>query len=165
MLKKIFKKISTRFWTSIALRKVTAHGKVYVNRKSTFTTNTYIGDNCHFNGMRITGAGKVKIGDNFHSGCGCLMITSNHNYNTGTRIPYDNTLVNKDIIIEDNVWIGENVTILGGVIIGEGAIIQAGSVVVTNIPACAVAGGHPARKFSERNREHYFELKEKELFF
>lgn len=35
----------------------------------------------------------------------------------------------------------------GGVTIGEGAIIQAGSVVVSDIPKYAIAGGSPAKVF------------------
>jgi chloramphenicol O-acetyltransferase type B len=49
--------------------------------------------------------------------------------------------------------------LLPGVIIGEGAIIQAGSVVTKNIPAFAIAGGHPANVFSQRDVEHYIRLK------
>lgn len=73
--------------------------------------------------MEINGGGKVTIGDNFHSGPGCMMITQNHNYDKGTKIPYDSTYILKDISIGDNVWLGSRVIILGGVKIGEGAII------------------------------------------
>lgn len=94
-----------------------------------------------------------------------MLITSNHNYDFGDAIPYDNTTIDGDIIIEDNVWLGQNVIILQGVTIGEGAIIQAGSVVVSDIPACAIAGGHPARVFKKRDEEHYYRLKEEQKFF
>lgn len=79
---------------------------------------------------------------------------------------YRTTLPNivKNITIEDCVWLGSYVIILGGVRIGEGAIIQAGSVVVTDIPACAIAGGHPARVFKYRDKAHYYKLKGKKLF-
>lgn len=50
-------------------------------------------------------------------------------------------------------------TYLGGVSIGEGAIIQAGSVVCKDIPAFAIAGGHPAIPFKYRNQKHYETLK------
>jgi len=99
------------------------------------------------------------IGDNFHSGSNVRVITQNHNFDNGTRIPYDSTYIYKDVIIEDNVWVGTGVIILGGVTIGEGAIIQAGSVVVHDIPKYAIAGGHPAKVFSYRDKEHYEELK------
>ncbi len=69
------------------------------------------------------------------------MITQNHNYDTGQRIPYDESYILKDIIIKDNVWLGAFVTVLGGVTIGEGAIVQAGSVVAQDIPDYAIAGG------------------------
>ena len=48
---------------------------------------------------------------------------------------------------------------LGGVHIGEGAIIQAGSVVVSDIPPYAIAGGHPAKVFKYRDIDHFEYLK------
>ena len=125
--------------------------------------NTELGKNVNFNGMIITGRGKVKIGDNFHSGKNCKMITQIHNYN-GEAIPYDKKIINKDIIIGDNVWLGDDVMILGGVIIEEGAIIQARSVVVNDIPKYSIAGGHPAKVFSKRDIERYEKLKKQKKF-
>lgn len=137
--------------------------KPYVGGKSYVTNNTYLGTHVCFNGMSISGMGKVTIGDYFHSGPGCQIITSFHNYE-GEQIPYDNTYINKDVVIEDCVWLGNNVIILGGVTIGEGAIIQAGSVVCKDIPKYAVAGGHPAVPFKYRNIAHYQKLKEEKKF-
>lgn len=163
-MKKMIKKLITTIWTGYALKNIREHGKVFVNHKSSFSSKTVLGNNCHFNGMKITGNGNVKIGDNFHSGHGCMMITSNHNYDSGDKIPYDETMIDKDIIIHENVWLGENVMILGGVTIGEGAIIQAGSVVVTDIPTCAIAGGSPAKVFKYRDENHYNKLKEQRRY-
>jgi acetyltransferase-like isoleucine patch superfamily enzyme len=130
-----------------------------VNGKSRVNSQTILGNNVNFNGMIITGLGKVTIGNNFHSGPGCIIINSYHNYDGGTEIPYDSTYIHKDVVIEDNVWLGTNVTVLGGVTIGEGAIIQIGSVVVSSIPPCAIAGGHPAKVYKYRDKEHYYKLK------
>ena len=113
--------------------------------------------------MSILGNGKVEIGNYFHSGSGCEIITSFHNYE-GIKIPYDDTFIDKDVIIGDCVWLGNNVTILGGVKIGDGAIIQAGSVVCKDIPAYSIAGGHPALPFKTRNIEHYLSLKKEGRF-
>lgn len=132
--------------------------------KSNFTKSTFFGRNVNFNGMSIAGQGKVIFGDNFHSGRACKIITSFHNFDSGTKIPYDESYIHKDVIIEDNVWIGDNVIILGGVTISEGAIIQAGSVVAKDIPKCAIAGGHPATPFKYRNVEHYEKLKREKRF-
>ena len=110
--------------------------------------------------MVIAGGGKVVIGDNFHSGIECRMVSQLHKYDDGDAIPYDTKeYILRDITIEDNVWLGDRVMVLGGVRIGEGAIIQAGSVVVTDIPKYAIAGGHPAKVFKQRNIEHYEKLK------
>lgn len=139
-------------------------GKVWLGGKSYVTPSTYLGSNVNFNGMRVSGAGKVNVGDNFHSGPGCQIITSFHDYDNDDAIPYGNNFVNKDVRIEDNVWLGNNVIILGGVHIGEGVIVQAGSVVVKDIPDFAIAGGHPAIPFKQRDVEHYRKLKMEEKF-
>lgn len=138
---------------------------LFVNARSKVTSRTTLGKNVNFNGMTIEGGGKVVIGDNFHSGRDCLMITQIHNYDNGNAVPYDSVdYILKDISIGDNVWVGTRVIILGGVVIGEGAIIQAGSVVVSDIPRCAIAGGHPAKVFRYRDIEHYERLKSARKF-
>ena len=54
--------------------------------------------------MKVTGNGNITIGNNFHSGGGILILTSNHNYE-GKSIPYDETTIDGDVVIEDNVWL------------------------------------------------------------
>ena len=154
------------FYYSRRIRSVAATcGEVlYVGGKSYVTRNTYLGNNVNFNGMSMHGNGKITIGDNFHSGTGCQIISSFHNFDGGDAIPYDTTYIDKDVVIGENVWLGNNVIILGGVTIGEGAIIQAGSVVCKDVPPLAIAGGHPAMPFKYRNQEHYFNLKEQKKF-
>ena len=126
---------------------------------------TILKNNVAFNGMKISGRGMVTIGNCFHSGENCSIITQTHNYNTGTRIPYDPASVYKNVEIEDFVWLGSNVTILPGTKIGEGAIIQAGSVVHGEIPPCAIAGGNPAKVFKYRDIEHFNKLKTEKKFY
>lgn len=134
-----------------------------VNSFTRVTPKTTIGEHSNFNGMTIQGKGNVSIGRYFHSGQECLIITDAHNYE-GEEIPYDDTDIVKDVTIDDFVWIGTRVTILGGVHIGEGAIIQAGAVVVSDIPACAIAGGNPAKVFKYRDQEHFYSKKAQEKF-
>lgn len=155
------KLIKRKLWTAVVRLTCNKHGKVlYVNAKSWIGGNVTLGENCNFNGMNISSGGKVCIGNNFHSGADCKIIVQYHNYNQGKAIPYDDSYINKNVTIDDNVWIGERVIILGNVTIGEGAIIQAGSVVVSNIPKYAIAGGNPARVFKMRDIEHYERLKQ-----
>lgn len=163
-MRKFFKKMKRFYWTHKVMRECGSFlGPVFANKGTSVTKKTFLGKNVHFNGMSIRGGGKVVIGDNFHSGGECILITQNHNYN-GNKLPYDETYIYKDIVIEDNVWLGARVMILGGVKIGEGAIIQAGSVVVGDIPKCAIAGGHPAKVFAYRDTNHYENLKAKRQF-
>lgn len=164
LLMKIIRKASSFYYKKMIERKAREIGKnLYVGGKSYITLNTFLGNNVNFNGMAMSGLGKIKIGNYFHSGTGCQIITSFHNYE-GNAIPYDNTYISKDVEIGDCVWLGNDVIILGGVKIGEGAIIQAGSVICKDIPPYAIAGGHPAKPFKYRNVDHYKELKAKKQF-
>lgn len=138
-------------------------GKIYIGGPTYLTRTTYLGENVNFNGMRVIGLGNLIIGDNFHSGSDCLIITSNHNYR-GIKLPYDDSNIIKNVIIGNNVWIGNRVIILPGVTISDGVIIQAGSVVSSDIPFCAIAGGNPAKVFRNRDIDHYSSLLKNKMF-
>jgi acetyltransferase-like isoleucine patch superfamily enzyme len=156
----IYRRLCKKYYTHRCCEIVASFaGKPNVNFRSQFTENVYLGKNNHFNGIAIGGKGIVEIGDNFHSGSNCQIITDIHNYK-GTALPYDDTYIIKSVKIGANVWLGNNVIVLGGVEIGEGAIIQAGSVVTSSVPALSIAGGHPAKVFSTRDSAHYYSLKE-----
>ncbi len=165
MLFKIYAKIKTFYYTSFVKlncekygRDLRCNGKVKVNKK------TILGDNVNMNGLKIRGKGAVRIGDNFHSGPGCWILTQNHNYE-GNAIPYDNTYKEAPVAIGDNVWFGLNVIVMPGITIGEGAIIQAGTVVVKDVPKYGICGGHPGKIFAYRNDEHYERLKSEGKFW
>lgn len=152
-------KIIRKFFRWYLLRHVKSHkGELFLGPTPTILSrNTTLGKNPNFNGMIIQGLGNVTFGDNFHSGEHCRIITSNHNFN-GEAVPYDSTMIHKNVVIGNNVWLGYGVIILGGVTIGDGAIIQAGAVVVKDIPPYGIAGGAPATVFKYRDKEKYDRL-------
>lgn len=129
---------------------------LHVNARCIISGEIHIGKFCNFNGIKIQGGGYLKIGDYFHSGYDCLIINGNHNYE-GTKIPYDETICKKEIIIGNCVWFGSKVIVVGNVNIGDGAIVGAGSVVCHDIPPMAIVGGNPAKIIKYRNEEHYKE--------
>lgn len=164
ILVKMIKNIRRYIYTSIVKHMVGQYSEpLYVNGFSRVTKKTTLGKNVSLNGMTIQGCGEVSIGDNFHSGIGCLMITQNHNY-LGEMLPYDDTYICKDIVIENNVWFGHKVVVLPGITICEGAIIQAGAVVSGDIPSLGIAGGNPAKVFRYRDKLHYNKLKKEKKF-
>lgn len=164
LLSRLLLKIRNKIYYYKAILSVGSYSNfLFIGGYCSFTRNTHLANNVSFNGMKIYGDGKVEIGQYFHSGVECMMITNIHNYE-GTKVPYDETFITKDIIIHDCVWLGSRVTVLGGVTIGEGAIIQAGAVVVNDIPRCAIAGGSPAKVFKFRDINHFDELKSNQKF-
>ena len=162
---KVYSNIRTNLFGYCVLKNAKSIGEnFYCGGWSSVNKNTILKDHVNFNGLRIEGDGKVTIGRYFHSGTECLIITRNHNYDTGEAIPYDKSFVYKDIEIGDFVWLGSRVTILPGTKIGEGAIIQGGSVVHGEIPPYAIAGGNPAKVFKYRDVEHFQKLKAENKF-
>lgn len=162
---KLYVYVVKKTYTIKAKLIVGAYGNnLRVNHKSSFTKNCFLGNNCNFNGMKVHGVGSLYIGDNFHSGIDCLIITSNHNYDFGKAIPYDDTHIPKKIVIKDNVWFGSRVLVTGNITIGEGAIIAAGTVLTKDVPDYAIVGGNPARIIKYRDIEHYRKLKEEKMF-
>lgn len=152
------------FYTNRAKRQLGFYGdELRVNGPCSFGKTVRVGNNVNFNGMQILGGGNVMIHNNFHSGRECMIITSNHNYE-GEAIPYDNTYINKNVVIKDNVWFGNRVLVTGNVTIGEGAIVAAGSVVVKDVPDYAIVGGNPAKVIKYRDIERYNKLKELKRF-
>ena len=158
------KKLKQAYYTYRAKRTFKECGvRLKVNGKCHFCSNMYVGNYCNFNGINITGSGKVIIGNYFHSGIECMIITTNHSYE-GEMLPYDNTYNHKVVTIGDCVWFGNRVTIVGNVTIGEGAIVAAGSVVTKDIPPLAIVGGNPAKVIKYRDSEHYYKLKKERKF-
>ena len=118
------KELNNRYW----LQRGRLSGAVIgngssMNFRTILNDKTRLRNNFNSNGLWIQGPGAVTIGDNFHCGRNCMILTSNHNYK-GDALPYDKTDVVADTTIGDNVWLGHNVIILPGVSIGEGVVVQ-----------------------------------------
>ena len=118
-----------------------------------------VGHHCGFNGFTATGWGGVKIGNYFHSGTNVKIMLGSHDYAAGDRIPYGNKHTVRNVVIDDFVWLGSDVIISGNVHIGEGAIVAIGSVVVKDVPMCAIVGGNPAKVIKYRDIEQFERLK------
>ena len=115
------------------------------------------------------GAGNVIIGDNARIGIGSVIIGPvhlgnkvglgqhvfisgfNHGYKDGNRDSNEQSLVKKEVIIDEDSHIGANSVIVAGVHIGKRCQIGAGSVVTKNIPDYSVAVGNPAKIIKRYN--------------
>jgi virginiamycin A acetyltransferase len=58
-----------------------------------------------------------------------------------------------DTVVGHDVWLGYRVLVMPGVTIGHGAIVAAASVVTSDLPPYAIAGGNPARVLRMRYDE------------
>lgn len=99
--------------------------------------NSIIGEFVH-----IWAGGNVIIGDNVLIAAHTMITSQTHDKMAKN---YNDSLINQEVIIDDNVWIGGNATILPGVKIGKNSIIGAGSIVTKNIPKNQIWAGNPAK--------------------
>src|SRR5215469_16512459 len=85
----MYEKLRRIYYTWRVRRKAACYGRsLTVNYRSNVTTRTRLGASVNFNGMTVAGRGDVTIGSYFHCGVDCRIITSIHNYDHGSFIPY-----------------------------------------------------------------------------
>ena len=123
--------------------------------------NVYIGGG----GAKIHCEGGVTIGFNSKIGEGCFIMTTNHNYLSETRVPFDHIGLMQKVEIGENCWIGAKSIICPGVKIEDGAIVAMGSVVTKSVPKGAIVGGNPAKIIKHRNLETFDNLAKQGLCY
>ncbi len=123
-----------------------------------------VDDNTRINGpIVVRGKEDCFIGKYCALGYNLTIITTNHDIskpnlqlNMQRYHDFCSLEISKGpVIIGNNVWIGDNVTILSGVHIGDGCVVGAGAVVTSQIPACSVAVGVPAKMVKHRFPERF----------
>ncbi len=118
-----------------------------------FGGKVFVGDDCRF-----YAEGGLKIGAYTKFGQQVIIVTTNHNYASHNRTPYDHIGLTRRVEIGKNCWIGLRSIIMSGVKIEDGAIVGAGSVVTKSVPKCAIVAGNPARIIGWRDKEEYERL-------
>ncbi len=114
-------------------------GSEFLGRNLTTGKNVFINRKCYFD---MTGS--IILGDNVFIGHGVTFITAHHDIGTKEKRAGD-TVLPKNITIEDGVWIGANATILPDIIVKKGSVIGANALVTKNIPENCKAIGIPAQ--------------------
>lgn len=160
------RRLKSKYYTFLTKRMLHSYESVGVNGLSKISSTAIVdvGHHVSFNGINISGLGRAKIGNYFHSGTNVKIMLGSHDYDHGDKIPYGGAYTSKNVIIDDFVWIGSDVIISGNVHIGEGAIVAIGSVVVKDVPPYAIVGGNPAKVIKYRDIDHFQRLKEQGQF-
>lgn len=108
---------------SIASTAIIHHGN-FINQYVCLGAYSEIGNHCVLHSGSMIDYG-VKIADFVQVGTGSVL--------------------NPEVIVEDNVFIGSGVTIVSGIKIGSGARIGAGSVVIEHVKKNTTVFGNPAK--------------------
>ncbi len=108
----------------------------------------------------LDGRSGIKIGKNVNFSTGVWIWTNQHKVND---ISFG--IEGKPVIIEDRVWLSNRTIILPGVTVGEGAVVAAGAVVTKSVEPFVIAGGVPARKIGEREKQIGYLFHGSHLFF
>jgi acetyltransferase-like isoleucine patch superfamily enzyme len=98
----------------------------------------------------LRGVGDITIGNGVRIAPGVKMFSSDHRFDKLDTPIYEQGIVAKPIIIEDDVWIGSNAVITAGVTIGHGAVVGAGAVVTKSVDANTIVAGVPAQVIRKR---------------
>lgn len=104
-----------------------------------------IGNDCGFSGTAISAQQRIILGDRVMCGANVTIIDSDRHPLDAVARHRGDAGLSAPIIIGDDVFLGMNVLVLKGVTIGHNAYIAANSVVLHDIPANALAAGHPAK--------------------
>lgn len=122
----------------------------------------YIGPYCDINAL-----GGVEIGSGTILGPKVVILSSTHDYNIESTLPYDKVDLVRPVTIGRGVWIGYGAQICPGVSVGDGAVIAMGSVVTKDVGKGDVVGGNPAKLLKHREivKSKIDQLIQEEKFF
>lgn len=106
-----------------------------------------IGNGCSLaGGCVLSAAREVRLGERVLFARHVYVADHRHAFDDSTRAILDQGIEQVEpVIVGDGAWLGENVVVGPGVTIGVGAVIGANAVVLSDVPARAVAVGAPAR--------------------
>jgi acetyltransferase-like isoleucine patch superfamily enzyme len=105
----------------------------------------YLGPGC-----TLEGKGGLTIGDGVVFGPCVTVLTSSHQYQQETLLPYHLVDEFRPVTIGHGVWVGWGAMIVPGVTLGDGAVVAAGAVVTRCVEQGTVVGGNPAREIARR---------------
>jgi acetyltransferase-like isoleucine patch superfamily enzyme len=113
--------------------------------------NLVVGDDVDFaQGVLVTSAGGVAIGDRTLIGYRAQILSTNHRVPSGHGQIFGAGHVSASVSIGKDVWIGANVIVTPGISIGEGAVVGAGSVVTKSVEPYSIVAGNPAVLIRQR---------------
>jgi acetyltransferase-like isoleucine patch superfamily enzyme len=140
--------------------------KIYGRGTVFYSSNLVIGDYCRIGeNFFFHAKGGIDIGDNTILSRNVTIYSANHNYKSSVTIPYDDTYIEKPVVIGNSVWIGMNVSILPGVTIGNGAIIGMGAVISKDVKAGNIVVGCGQRTLTTRDLELFNNLKRDKQYY
>lgn len=129
-----------------------------VNYPCAFTRNSYVGNDCHFNGMKVLAPDGLNLETIFIPVQKFWVLTQNHNYFSPSALPYDELDLPSDVRIGNAVAVGSRVTILPKAVIEDGSGHTSWGGRFWSSTSGAVYGGNPATLIKLRDIERFNRL-------
>ena len=130
------------------LNKVIIFNNVEIAHPERLTIEPYVrlGHNCH-----IDAYGKITIKKGVILSSWVTILSSSHNFKNPKYLPFDNSDISNEVVINEGAWLAWGCTILPGVNIGKNSVVSAKSVVTKDVPENSIVAGIPAKIIGKRN--------------
>lgn len=139
---------------------------IHIDASFKFHQNIKIGRYCRIGKFcNLDGEGGLEIGDGTVLAPYVTLLSSSHNYDQVSMLPYDSADQCGSIKIGKGCWLGWGAMVSPGVSIGDGSVVGMGAVVTKDVAPGHIVVGNPAKSIKQRDLSFVEKAIEEENFY